>query len=112
MVTIQSSDNVKFNIHRTNLETSTGAFPGAEFETNGEVVYLTEKADVLAILFKFIYPQRHPSLEHLDFALLSQVAEAAEKYEVFAAMNIASIRLRSVFLTRSFSVSSYQFAYL
>ncbi|KAF5316259.1 hypothetical protein D9619_006238 [Psilocybe cf. subviscida] len=94
VVTIQSCDNIKFNIHRKNLETSTGAFPGAEFETNSEVVHLTERSDVLAILFKFIYPQRHPTLEDLDFTLLSQVAEAAEKYEVFAAMNIASMRLR------------------
>jgi hypothetical protein len=41
-----------------------------------------------------MYPERHPDLESADFEMLEPLAEAAEKYEVFSAMNICKIRIR------------------
>lgn len=94
IVTIRSADNVLFNIHHKNLEVNTGAFPGKEFDARGEVVHLTERADVLAILFEFIYPRRHPTLEDENFETVAAVAEAIEKYEVFSGMYTSIVRLR------------------
>jgi len=93
-IVIQSSDNVLFKLHRKHLEIGTGAFPGAEFNTNGEVTHLQESASVLEVLFGFLYPKIQQSLEGLEFRVVMDVAEAAEKYEVFAAMALSEKRLR------------------
>jgi len=92
-VVFQSSDGIQFHLHRKNLEANTGAFPGPEFQIQGEVTNLAEPASVLQILFKFLYPRRHPDLEDLDFSMVAEVAEAAEKYEVFPAINTCNTRL-------------------
>ena len=91
---MQAADNILLNVHRKYLEAATGAFPGAEFETRGEITNLTETSAVLAILFSFVYPKRHPDLRRVSFDTVAAVAEAAEKYEVFSAMNICQLRMR------------------
>ncbi|PPQ66495.1 hypothetical protein CVT26_011183 [Gymnopilus dilepis] len=97
-ITIQSSDYVRFLVHRKNLESITGAFPPSEFNTvEGEVVHLTEPALVLEIVFQFIYPQKPPSLDELEFDTVLAVAEAVEKYEVFSAMKTFEVRLGEFF---------------
>ncbi|KAF9529949.1 hypothetical protein CPB83DRAFT_789386 [Crepidotus variabilis] len=93
-VIFQSTDGILFYLQRKYLEATTGAFPGAEFDTNGEITHLTESAAVLAILFGFVVPKKYPEIEDLEFALLSEVAEAAEKYEAFAAMEVCRLQLR------------------
>jgi len=92
-IIIKSSDNVHFNIHRKYLEANTGAFPPSEVKSDGDVVELTETSDTLELLFQFIYPQRHPSLSDSPYEIIAPLAEAAEKYEVFSAMNICQIRM-------------------
>ncbi|KAF8878654.1 hypothetical protein CPB84DRAFT_325793 [Gymnopilus junonius] len=92
-ITIQSSDGILFKLHRSNLAGITGAFPGPEIDTQGEIVHLTEPAKVLEIVFQYVYPRKHPSLKDLDFDTLLQVAEAVEKYDVFSAMNTCEWRL-------------------
>lgn len=84
---------MQFRIHRKNLETSTGGFAPAEFDTCGEVVHLTESARTLELLFHFIYPRRHPSLGCEVMEILAPLAEAVEKYEVFPAINICHVRM-------------------
>lgn len=64
----------------------------------GEVILLSERAVVLEVLFAFMHPNRHPDLEDKDFALVAEVAEAAEKYQVYPAMNVCRRRMRSVFI--------------
>lgn len=93
-VTFKSSDGILFNLQRKYLEVATGAFPGAEFDTNGEVTPLTEPAAVLAILFGFVHPKRFPDVEDLAFSSLAEVAEAAEKYEAFAAIELCRLQMR------------------
>ena len=94
-----SEDGTLFQLQRKYLETNTGAFPGAEFETRGEITHLTESSEVLEILFQFIYPRRHPDIEELEFPLLAAVAEAAEKYEVFSGMSECKTRMRYLSFT-------------
>ena len=93
-VTFQSSDGILFHLQRKYLEVATGAFPGAEFDTNGEITHLTESAAVLATLFGFMHPKRYPDVEELEFPLLADVAEAAEKYEAYAAIELCRLQMR------------------
>jgi len=93
-VTFQSSDGILFLIHKINLEVSAGSFVPSEFETHNEIARLTETAMTLDLLFQFCYPVRHPDVEALEFGALALLAEAAEKYQVFSAMNICNICIR------------------
>jgi hypothetical protein len=97
-VIFESVDGVRFRLHRKNLETHTGAFPAPEFDTNGETTHLTEPANVLRILFQFVYPRRQPDLEQMDFEIVAAVSEAAEKYELFSAIPICNVRMRYTFI--------------
>ncbi|PPQ72748.1 hypothetical protein CVT26_003028 [Gymnopilus dilepis] len=92
-VAFQSSDGVLFRLHRKNLEVMTGAFPGPEFHVE-EPVLLPESSTSLEIVFQFVYLRRYPpSLEGVAFEVLMDVAEAAEKYQVFWAMRTCEDRL-------------------
>ncbi|KAG6818516.1 hypothetical protein H0H93_004357 [Arthromyces matolae] len=88
-LTIESCDNVIFRVHRKYLEAAAGAFPPSEIEAREEeIVSLTEDSETLTILFQFIYPRRNPEIDVLSFEPLYRLAEAAEKYEVFSAMDV------------------------
>ncbi len=53
-----------------------------------------EHSDVLAVLFKFIYPEAPlPGLGHVSFELLRNVAYASHKYQIAAAMAVCDIRM-------------------
>ncbi|KAH9479310.1 hypothetical protein JR316_0007899 [Psilocybe cubensis] len=94
-VTFISSDRVLFNLHRKNLDVTAGVFPGPEFvfasappAQESTAIPLQEPACVLEILFQFVYPDRRAKLtESLEFAVLAQVAETAEKYQIYSAID-------------------------
>ncbi|KIL60514.1 hypothetical protein M378DRAFT_83615, partial [Amanita muscaria Koide BX008] len=93
----KSSDNVLFFIHRENLKCSAAAFPPVEFKTiKDEIVHLIETSEVLELLFAFLYPKPLPDVKGLPFKTLASLAEAAEKYQVFSAMMICSMRMTVV----------------
>ncbi|KAF7364334.1 hypothetical protein MSAN_01093700 [Mycena sanguinolenta] len=69
-VTFKSSDGVLFRVHRKNLEVCTEGFPPSEISNEGEVVELTETAATLELLFRFMYPERHPALDTTPFEVL------------------------------------------
>ncbi|KAG6847383.1 hypothetical protein H0H93_008531 [Arthromyces matolae] len=92
------------------LDASTGGFPPSEFvHVEGENIPLSEDSATLEVLFQFMRPKRHPTLalETIEFHLLEKVAEAAEKYEVFAAMNICFIRMEQALPTHPVEVLNY-----
>ena len=95
-VSFRSADGKIFHVQRKYLEVNTGSFPSAEFNTQGELVHLTESSAVLEALFRFAYPIIQPNLEDVGFEVIAAVAEAAEKYQVFSAMNFCRLRLRLV----------------
>lgn len=97
-VTFCSTDGDMFHLQRKYLEANTGAFPGSEFDTRGEITHLTETSVVLHLLFQFVYPRREPSIEDIDFETLYALAEAAEKYEAFHAMTMCKIQMRYSFI--------------
>jgi len=107
---VRSADGFVFQLHSVVLGVTTGAFPGLDAE--GEMVQLTEPANVLEILFAFLYPKRHPDLYGESFERLIAVAEAAGKYEVPSAADVCNERLLYVFLdSSSFFLLEHIFAY-
>jgi len=88
--------NLNFTViylYRTSCSSSTvNTFKSSP--RTAEIVPLTETSTILEILFQFVYPQRHPSLDDMNWATFAGLAEAAEKYEVYNAMNVCQIRMR------------------
>ncbi|KAG6848355.1 hypothetical protein H0H93_000920 [Arthromyces matolae] len=90
-ITFKSSDGILFHIHKANLVACSESFTPPENSTFDEIVHLTEESATLELLFQFIYPQPNPDLDELKFEELALLAEAAEKYRVFPAMNLCAI---------------------
>ncbi|KAF9058906.1 hypothetical protein BDP27DRAFT_532729 [Rhodocollybia butyracea] len=94
-VIFRSSDGVLFFVHKDALGYCSGGFPdGDAITVDPEPVPLTESSSVLEILFQFVYPRKQPALDDMKFSLFLAVAEAAEKYEVYFAMNICQLRMK------------------
>lgn len=94
-ITIKSSDDVEFKVHRKNLDMFAEGFPGEEMKlTPEESVKLSETSKTLEILFQYMYRQPQPDLSEFPFEDVSAVAEASEKYFVFAAMEVCKIHMR------------------
>lgn len=94
---IESSDGTKFGTHAEYLARFSEGFPGfpiAESARKEEVVNLTETADVLSLMLKFLHAQKPPVIVSLDFNLLLQFAEAVEKYVIYMAMPAVSYLMR------------------
>lgn len=73
-------------------------FPGDDSNilSLNEIVDLTETASTLELLFQYMYRQPQPDLTKVQFKDLAAVAEAAEKYCVFAAMEVCKIHMKYV----------------
>ncbi|KAF5358731.1 hypothetical protein D9757_012250 [Collybiopsis confluens] len=106
-ITVVSSDNILFRLHRMNVRVTAGSLLSRSRPSGGagfgvgmgageevDYVVVSEPADVLEILFEFLYPNYETNLEKLDFDTLLGVAEAAEKYGVFYAMSHCAFCLR------------------
>jgi hypothetical protein len=61
-----------------------------------ETVTLTESTAVLELLLQYMYRQPQPDLQKVDFKILAEVAEAAEKYQVYSATYICKILMKCV----------------
>ncbi|KAF9458523.1 hypothetical protein BDZ94DRAFT_1173489 [Collybia nuda] len=93
-IVFKSADNVLFNIHRKNLEATTGAFPVFEASKQGQSVLLNESSTTLDLMFQYIYPMPQPDIPSLAFEALALLTEAVEKYRVFPAMLICKIHMQ------------------
>lgn len=70
-------------------------FPGDDLATQNEVVQLSETAAALELLFQYMYRQRQPDLSCVPFETLAQLAEAAEKYQVFSAIEVCKMYMKA-----------------
>ncbi|KAK0218155.1 hypothetical protein IW262DRAFT_1463601 [Armillaria fumosa] len=92
-ITLASHDNVHFKVHRINLKMHSDIFADAEDissstpATTSEVVSLTESASVLELLLQYMYRQPPPDLSEIEFSRVADLAEAAEKYRVYFAID-------------------------
>ncbi|KAJ7790619.1 hypothetical protein B0H13DRAFT_1676139, partial [Mycena leptocephala] len=112
-ITISSSDGVLFKVHRKNLEIHSDIFAAAadttqrEHYDDGEIVHLTEQADVLDLLFQYMYRQPQPLLKSIKFEICARLAEAAEKYLVYAATPATKLRMRDSVIEHPLEVLNY-----
>ncbi|KIM42586.1 hypothetical protein M413DRAFT_444292 [Hebeloma cylindrosporum] len=108
-LTFRSSDNILFKIHAKYLgATSAGLAPPPSTLMDRTHIELEEPSTVLEILFQFVHPppesKRYlqPDIRSLEQDLFFAVAEAAEKYIVYGAMNLFMTRMRQ--LTQDYPV--------
>ncbi|KAJ7252350.1 hypothetical protein B0H12DRAFT_1184913 [Mycena haematopus] len=111
-LTVCSSDRVLFKVHRKTLKAHSGIFAGAADATrpeNGdEVVDLSETANVLDILFQFMYAaQEQPDLRNMDFSTLLALAEAAEKYMVYSVLKLCRMQMEESISTHPLEICVY-----
>ncbi|KZT05306.1 uncharacterized protein LAESUDRAFT_238562 [Laetiporus sulphureus 93-53] len=108
-LTILSSDGVLFKVHRRNLEMHSECFPGEDpvISDSPEVVALTEKASILELLFQYMYRQPQPDLTELDFYEFALLAEAAEKYGVYPALEVCKLQMRNAIPDYPLTVLGY-----
>lgn len=86
-----------FKVHRKNLEVHSDIFADADAvsePSDPTVIQLSETSTVLDLLLQFMYRQPQPDLGGVDFAILNEVTEAAEKYRVHSAITICSVYMR------------------
>ncbi|KAJ7102843.1 hypothetical protein C8R44DRAFT_945641 [Mycena epipterygia] len=98
-VLLRSSDGVIYEAHSKNLEIYSGGFPPSNFATGSdkrEVVQVTEPSSVLALLLQYVHNQRQPDSSQFEFKTLAGLAEAAEKYMVYSAMEILGFDSSSI----------------
>jgi hypothetical protein len=105
-IILKSCDNTLFYVHIRNLSACSQVFAdandcvtggnggGGSSPSSRETVEMTETAQTLELLLQFIYPQPQPNLSDLDFEVLYPLAEAAEKWKIYAAMTPCSIYIR------------------
>lgn len=92
---MSSSDGVLFQVHRRNLAAHSDAFldiVSAAPEKDG-IHVLTEGSETLELLFQFVYPQRQPEPGKLTGHELNTLAEAAEKYRVYSAIQVCKVTM-------------------
>lgn len=59
-----------------------------------EVVVLSETSSVMELLLQFLYPGPHPDLAKVKLTNLAGLAEAAQKYRVWSAMEITNMQMQ------------------
>ena len=95
-IVLKSSDAKLFGAHSANLEMWSSGFPPVSFRNPSgsvDVVPLTEASDVLVLLLQYMHHHRQPDSRKFGFDVLSRLAEAVEKYEIFSAMEVCRIRM-------------------
>ncbi|KAL0958270.1 hypothetical protein HGRIS_000422 [Hohenbuehelia grisea] len=125
---IRSSDGILFKVHRQNLAAHSEAFFSASLisststDESGpteaatskgisqeDIVEFTEDSKTLDLLLQFMYRQRQPNITNLKYSQLMALAEAAEKYEVYAAMGTCVAVFESKFIDSN-SLGIFKFA--
>lgn len=99
-----SSDGVLYRLHSKYLDVNADGFPPGNLPQplitgqTPEPAPLSESSSTLHLLFQHVYPRPHPHLDELGFEVLAEVAEAAEKYQVYSAMEACRLLMKYVWL--------------
>ncbi|KAJ8496792.1 hypothetical protein ONZ45_g12296 [Pleurotus djamor] len=81
--------------------------PPSVSKLHSEQVQLSESSEVLNVLLQYMYRQPPPDLYELEFEVLEQVAEAADKYRVFFAIDACKRAMRDAIPSYSFQVLNW-----
>ncbi|KAK0457760.1 uncharacterized protein EV420DRAFT_1547224 [Desarmillaria tabescens] len=112
-ITLASRDNVHFKVHRINLKMHSDIFADAEDISSStpnaisEVVSLTETASTLDLLLQYMYRQPPPDLSEIEFSRVADLAEAAEKYRVYFAIDACKRSMCDAIPEHSFEVLTW-----
>ncbi|KAK7686409.1 hypothetical protein QCA50_010633 [Cerrena zonata] len=108
-IIIRSFDGIHFRVYRRDLEAYSEGFVAPPCGNNSpiETVQLSETSGVLKLLLQFMRKQRQPDIKDIEFELLADLAEAAEKYEVYAAIQLCNIYMRNGVSEHPLQVLSY-----
>ncbi|KAG8690063.1 hypothetical protein FRC11_014085 [Ceratobasidium sp. 423] len=80
-LTIQSTDGINFSVHSLFLSVASPVFSGLLKATHqNEIVRFSERAELLALVLKFIYPLPSPIIPSID--LLNEAMRVANKYQL------------------------------
>ena len=102
---LRSSDDIRFFVRTQDLSAHSTIFAAAgecsgsetvATKGNGsalDIVDVSESSTTLETLLQFMRRQPQPDVAAMDFEMLSSVAEAAEKYEVYAAIQVLTISM-------------------
>lgn len=86
-IRIVSGDSIILGAHTKNLAFFGNGFPSLPgSKSDDSVIRLEEEAEVLQLLLRFMHNIRQPDLSLIPFSQLFSLAEAAEKYLVYSAM--------------------------
>ncbi|KAF8603556.1 hypothetical protein BDV93DRAFT_442257, partial [Ceratobasidium sp. AG-I] len=81
-ITLRSSDGVEFQTHSAILNLASSVFEGLlVVGTAKDVVELSETAETISLMLRFIYPNEKTPLM-TSFEMLAQCLEAAHKYDL------------------------------
>ncbi|KAJ6632116.1 hypothetical protein B0H10DRAFT_1772137 [Mycena sp. CBHHK59/15] len=101
-VALLSSDGVTHGAHSKNLELYSEGFPPASLAAavhklpgDLEIVQVTETSNVIALLLQYVHNQPQPDSTAFSFETLAGLAEAAEKYLVYPAIEVCKIRMEA-----------------
>ncbi|KAK1221796.1 hypothetical protein PQX77_015390 [Marasmius sp. AFHP31] len=98
-VVLRSSDDKRFGAHSTTLGSFSLGFPAAGSTIEGEEnpdVSLSETSVVLELLLKFLHPNTpQPDVTQLQISTLEDFSEAAEKYQVYPAMQVCKFAMKA-----------------
>ncbi|KDN40284.1 hypothetical protein RSAG8_08194, partial [Rhizoctonia solani AG-8 WAC10335] len=101
-LTLRSTDGIEFSVHSLFLSVASPVFSNLlRTDSKSEVIQFTEKAEVLALMLKFIYPKPTPIVPSVD--LLNNGMRVANKYQLENMKN----RLREQLILVDSPVSIY-----
>ncbi|KAI4294514.1 hypothetical protein K525DRAFT_290631 [Schizophyllum commune Loenen D] len=108
-----SSDKVIFHVDRSRLARDAHGFPPQELAPppQSETIPLSEDAVTLELLFRIIYREERVRLDSLPFENIAALAEAAEKYDVYAAILLCRIAMEAHCSDHTLAVMSYAARY-
>ncbi|KAJ3532008.1 hypothetical protein NMY22_g7923 [Coprinellus aureogranulatus] len=112
-IVLRSSDKALIGAHQTNLAQFSEGFPSpSDVNSSSEPVDLTEDGGTLNLLMQFMHKRRHPnlSIQETSISTTLKLAEAAEKYLVYAAMNACYIRIDDPRALRDNSLEALKYA--
>ena len=89
----ESSDNVVFHVDGARLRHNARSLPLTSF---GEVTSLEEDAETLERLFRIVYQDKGIRPDTLPFEHLVLLADAAEKYQAYAASMMCRLAMKCV----------------
>jgi hypothetical protein len=83
-------------VHKNVLEKNSHGFGSPEHTISepDAPVALSETSTVLELLLQYLYPGPQPTLKKVEFVDLAGLAEAAQKYEVWSAMEVSKLHMR------------------